>query len=103
MITHFILMSSSYYIGKRIVLDLTNVKDVQTFRQIIQSVKKECGNDVSITTHIIETDSKKFDSVKKVDRFFNDVYLVKNLNEFIKLVRKDRKLEAMDVAKYILT
>ena len=76
---------------------------MQTFRQIIQSVKKECGNDVSITTHIIETDSKKFDSVKKVDRFFNDVYLVTNLNEFIKLVRKDRKLEAMDVAKYILT
>lgn len=102
MTTHFIIMSSSYTMGKRIALDIIN-SDIAFLRQTIDKVKKECGEDVSITTHILQTVSPNFKSVIKYDLFFKDVYLVKDIDEFIKLIRQDRVLKGIDVAKYILS
>lgn len=103
MTTHFILMSSSYSMGKRIALDFTETSDILSLRQVIDKIKNECGEGVSITIHTIQTKSQDFKSVRQFDLFFKNVYLVKSLDEFINLIKQDRVLKGVDVAKYILS
>ena len=63
----------------------------------------ECGKDVSISTHMIQAEDTTWVSVCKADHFFKDVEVIDNLDKFIKLIKKDRKLEGIDIAKiYII-
>ena len=39
----------------------------------------------------------------KKDKYFEDLILVNDYNDFIKVVGEDRTLTAFDIAKYILT
>lgn len=104
MITHYIIMSSSYSKGKRIALDnLLKEKDYEKLRNIVQDIVKECGRDVSLSTHFIQTDSESFESVIEKDPFFKGVEVIESKEEFIKLIKKDRTLKGLDVAKYILS
>ena len=105
MATHYILMSSSYTLGKRIALDylLDKESDFDEVKDIFNIITKECGKDVSISTHFVETDSKLWSSVAEKDYFFKDVELIKKLDKFIKLIQDDRVLKGLDVAKYILS
>lgn len=41
--------------------------------------------------------------MQEADYFFKDIKLVKTVEEFIKLIQRDRKLEGIDIAKYILS
>ena len=105
MVTHFIFMSSSYSLGTRIALDYI-IKDEDIQEQIekhFHTIIKECGRDVSISTHMIQAENETWESVYKADHFFKDVKIIENLQEFIKLIQKDRKIEGVDVAKYILS
>lgn len=104
MITHYILMSSSYSLGKRIALDyiLEQETDYTKMKEILDTIIKTCGKDVSISTHFVETELKSWDSVVNKDHFFKDVKLINDLDEFIKLIKKDRVINGLDVAKYIL-
>ena len=104
MITHYIIMSSSYSQGKRIALDylLDEKADYTKLRKIISIITERCGKDVSISTHFIETDSKSWKSVYEKDYFFKEVELIDNIENFIELIQKDRVLIGLDVAKYIL-
>lgn len=104
MVTHCIIMSSSYSNGTRIAVDYivnenTTKEDLKCRLSVIIN---SCGKDVSISTHMIQTDSSDFDSVRKKDSFFDDVELIGTLDEFISLIKKDRELLGIDVAKYIL-
>lgn len=105
MVRHFILMSSSYTLGKRIALDYIQEKesDYAEVKNILNTITKECGQDVSISTHSIQTESKSWASVGEKDHFFKDVELIKKLDKFIKLIQDDRVLKGLDVAKYILS
>lgn len=105
MVTHFIFMSSSYSLGTRIALDYI-VIDMSVQEQIkvhLDRIKRECGKDVSISTHMIQTANEKWESVCQADHFFKDVEVIENLDKFIKLIQKDRNLQGIDVAKYILS
>lgn len=110
MITHYIIMSSSYSKGKRIALDYPikekkeEIEEIefQKLRKIFFSIAKECGNDVSISTHFVQTDSLDWRSIVDKDHFFKDVEVVSSVDEFIKLIKNDRILIGLDVAKYIL-
>lgn len=51
---------------------------------------------------MIQAESTDWESVCKADHFFKDVKVIETLEKFIKLIQKDRKLEGIDVAKYIL-
>lgn len=105
MVTHFIFMSSSYSMGTRIALDFI-VEDEKTqikLKQDLDRIINECGKDVSISTHMIQAEDTSWQSVCEADHFFKGVKVIKNLNEFIKLIKKDRELEGIDIAKYILS
>jgi uncharacterized phage-associated protein len=96
-------MSSSYSLGTRIAIDYA-VEEIQTgdLTERLRKITKECGDDVSISSHFIETDAADWKSVYKKDKFFKDVKLIEDINEFILLINEDRLLKGIDVAKYIL-
>ncbi len=105
MITHFIFMSSSYSLGTRIALDFI-VEEASVQEELktdLDTIIKRCGRDVSISTHMIQAEDETWESVCRADHFFKDIKVIKTLEEFIKLIQKDRKLEGIDIAKYILS
>ncbi len=105
MITHYIIMSSSYSEGKRIALDYAIDDEVEyiQLKTILSKITEKCGKDVSISTHFVQTDSKNWSSVVEKDYFFKDVKVIDTVGQFIKLINKDRLLIGLDVAKYILS
>ena len=105
MVTHFIFMSSSYSMGTRIALDyIVTDKNVQEeLKQHLDKIIKKCGKDVSISTHMIQADNESWKSVCEADHFFKDVKVISSIDKFIQLILKDRNLEGIDVAKYILS
>lgn len=104
MITHYIVMSSSYTKGKRIALDylLDEKVDYTMLKDIISTIIDKCGKDVSISTHFVQTDSESWSSVYEKDHFFKDVEVIGSVEKFIELIQQDRVLLGLDVAKYIL-
>lgn len=105
MVTHFIFMSSSYSLGTRIALDyiVTDSSVQEELKCYLDKIIKECGKDVSISTHMLQADDETWESVCIADHFFKDVKVIETIDKFIKLIQKDRKLEGIDVAKYILS
>lgn len=104
MITHYIIMSSSYSRGKRIALsNIVKEKDYMELKEIVQDITEKCGKDVSLSTHFVQTDSESWKSVVYKDHFFKGVEVIESKEEFIKLIQEDRILTGLDVAKYILS
>lgn len=104
MITHYIIMSSSYSKGKRIALNYLVDKNSEyaKLKEILVIITEICGKDVSVSTHFVQTDSESWESVVEKDHFFKDVEVIDSISEFVKLIQEDRKLKGIDVAKYIL-
>ena len=104
MVTHFIFLSSSYSLGTRIAIDYIVTDDCvqRKVKTDFDKILKECGKDVSISTHMIQADDTTWKSVCVADHFFKDVKVIYSIDKFIKLIKKDRKLEGIDVAKYVL-
>lgn len=102
---HFIILSSSYSEGTRIAMDfIVEQPEVKNkINYVVKRIKQQCGNDVSLSTHFIETSSKSWESVVATDNFFDGVKLLKSDAEFISLIQKDRELNSLSVAKYILS
>lgn len=73
------------------------------FYQTVEKIKQECGSDTSISIHSIEASSEMWDSVVAEDSFFEDVFVVKTVDEFIRVIQMDRTLSGLDIAKYILS
>lgn len=105
MIAHFIFTSSSYSKGERIALDNIISKDIdkKDLHVILKKITDKCGEDVSISTHLIHTEDESWKSVQDIDHFFKNVKLIKNVDDFIDLINLDREIKGIDVAKYILS
>ena len=105
MIKHFIILASSYSLRKRIAIDYYSEKslNMDLIQKDIDYISSKCGNDVPISTHFIQTEKLGWDNVGKLDKFFENVELIKSLDEFAEILLKDRELIGFDVAKYILT
>lgn len=105
MVTHFIFISSSYSLGTRIALDyiIEDAAAQNILKENLDRIIQECGNDVSISTHMIQAKDETWQSVCNADYYFKDVKVLDTLDEFITLIQKDRKLKGIDVAKYILS
>ena len=64
MITHYIIMSSSYSKGKRIALDyIVHEDEYMKLKEVMSKIIKKCGKDVSVSTHFVQTDSESWNSV----------------------------------------
>ena len=98
--THHIILSSSYSLGKRICVDFYDNTD---FNSAIKKIINKCGSDVSLSIHIIQTDSKDWKSVTKDNPFWTDVMKFDIVDKFIETIKKDRTLTALDVTKYIIS
>ena len=97
-------MSSSYSKGTRIALDFTGEKTEPEFISAIkEKIITECGDDVSLSSHSFCLDSDTWEAVLEHDSFFEKVEVIKKLDDFIKLIKKDRELSGLDVARYILS
>ena len=105
MVTHFIFMSSSYSLGTRIALDYIVIGEgiQDELMGNLDRIMEECGHDVSISTHRIQAKDDSWESVCEADQYFIDVKVIEDIDEFIKLIQKDRELQGIDVAKYILS
>ena len=104
MFTHYIIMASAYSIGKRMVLDycLDETRE-EKIHEDFSYIEKAYGSDIPVSTHTIQTNSRDFDSVRKLDKFFADTKLIKTKEEFVDLLLKDKELIGLDVAKYVLS
>lgn len=102
---HFIILSSSYSEGTRIAMDfvIESPEVKSEINDVVKRITEKCGNDVSLSTHFLETSSKSWESVVVADDFFEGVKLIGTDSEFISLIQKDRKLNSLSVAKYILS
>jgi uncharacterized phage-associated protein len=97
-------MSSSYSTGARIALDFSGkVLTPENVATTISAIKNECGADVSLSTHFIDTEGQSWENVVAADGFFRGVNCISSLKEFISLIKKDLVLSGTDIAKYILT
>ena len=105
MVKHFIIMVSAYSIGKRIAIDYSSEDELQMndIKKDIEYIKKECGDDVPISTHFIQTEDFGWNKVAELDKFFENVELIDTKEKFVIILKKDRVLSGMDVARYILT
>ena len=65
MVTHFIFLSSSYSLGTRIAMDymVTDDSIQEKLKTDLDKILKECGKDVSISTHMIQADDATWKSV----------------------------------------
>lgn len=105
MAKHYIIMSSSYTDGARVALDITEetLLNSGAISEIIKAIKASCGEDVPLSTHLIETESDDWTSVVLYDPFFEDVECAKSAGEFSERIKKSRDLTGLDVASYILS
>lgn len=102
---HYVIISSSYSSGTRIALDITieGKSDKQKVIDVSKQILDSCGKDTPIATHLIDTTSSSWKSVIEADSFFKDIKLISDVSEFIALILKDKTLDSVSVAKYILT
>lgn len=102
MFNHCIILGSAYSIKTRIVLHYVNI-NAKEMKEKIDYIINKCGNDISISTHYIKTDEDTWASVVKYDKYFLDVKLISDVEEFSDLILCDRNLNGLDVAKYIIS
>ena len=105
MINHYIVMASAYSIGKRIVLDYHSESElpIEQITKDINYINEFCGTDIALSSHLIQTESTSWESVENKDNSFKDALVIKDKEEFTKILFEDRYLKGTDVAKYILS
>ena len=105
MVRHFIIMSSSYSMGTRIAYDITDPKlwNSASITAMLEEIKALCGNDVPLSTHMVEAADASWAAVQRYDPFFETVFCMDSLREFAETIEKDRTLTGRDVAVYILS
>lgn len=64
-----------YTDGTRVVLDFTEDRllNNEAIAKIIQDIKQNCGEDVPLSTHLIETESESWASVAEYDPFLKEL------------------------------
>lgn len=101
---HFIAISSSYSQGHRIGWHYSSEErlDLGVIKNFMKTVEKECG-ELQFAVHKLSTESTDFESVVRKDKFFEDVVSTSSVSSFIELLKMDKVLSAVDIAKFILT
>ena len=101
MYNHCIILGSAYSIRSRIALHYVNLTS-EKMKEKIDYITNKCGSDISISTHYLMTDKDTWKSVVDYDKYFLDVKLLSDVEEFSNLILCDRDLDGLDVARYII-
>lgn len=104
MYEHFIVLGESYRKGKRIayhhyaegMIDQNFFEEFKSYRQTLDS-------NLSYAVHRLFTESGSFESVIAMDSYFEGVKIYDTREEFFKEITEDKKISAVDIAKYLLT
>lgn len=107
-VTHIILISSAYSLGKRIALHYTDELNAskEFFTEIqkdVDKIKEVCGEDLNLGSHCFKTDSTSWQSVLDNDCYFEGIVVIDSLDEFINLIQIGRSTNGLTIAKYILS
>ncbi|WP_270342352.1 Panacea domain-containing protein [Lactococcus lactis] len=102
MYQHFILIASSYTEGTRIGFHLSAEKQIE--KSIIEDKMMRISqiNRDDVGVHSFMTDSQDWESVIKLDSFFEDVIVCPSFEKFEEALMFDSKISAIDVAKFFL-
>ena len=102
MYQHFILVASSYTEGTRIGFHLSEKNQIE--KSIIEDKMKRISqiNREDVGVHSLMTDSPKWESVIKLDSFFEDIMVCQSFDKFEELLTSDSKITAIDIAKFFL-
>lgn len=100
MTKHYIIMGSSYKMGKRIAMDFTNY-DTEYLKAVMKKIRSKCGR-VPLSSHSISTESSEWCSVVELDAYFENVLIIETVDEFIDIIKEDSKLISTDISSYIL-
>ncbi len=105
MVKHIIFLSSSYTQKERIAyhIPLMSEADLDKAKKVQMELKKKIAGKTQYSIYSVTTKDESWQSVVELDRFYADVRKVSELNDFVKLIIKDLQLEALDVAKYIIS
>ena len=99
---HQIILSSSYSTRTRIGLDY--VDDQDGFDGAVALIRGAYGGKpVPFSVHAMSTDSGSWESIVQKDPYFDDVKIIRTVDEFVELVSRERYLKGIDVARYILS
>lgn len=100
MIKHLIILGSSYSTGERIGLHYAGT-NMAKYEKQYQKLEQKYSYFLSF--HLVETPSDSWESVINKDAFFKNVKLIPNTRLFAKLIDKNKEINGLDVANYILT
>lgn len=103
MFKHFIAVSSVYSEGIRMAWHYTAEKyDANVVQDFLKLLKKKHG-EIQLGIHRMSTNSPDWDSVLEADSYFKDLIVVEDYHKFIDIIKVEQKLDALDVAKFILS
>lgn len=105
MIRHCVIIGSSYTTGCRIALHYTSdgMLPIDKIQADIKYIYAKVGKGASIAPHFVSIEKSGFSDLAKYDKFFEGVKVIDDIEEFIRLLILDRKLNGLDVARYILS
>lgn len=100
---HYIIISTSFTLGTRIALHYVekNFVNESKIAEAIDSLQKRKKMDIGIQSLFLE--DKDWESVVEFDSFFGDIKVYASLEEFIKVLKLDELITALDIAKYFLS
>lgn len=102
MFEHIVLFSSSYRTRRRIGWHYSE-KEIP--REVLNNILKQTLEVISepkYAVHRLITGSPTWDSVVKLDSYFEDIHIFDSLDDFLSEMKKDSQITALDVAKFLL-
>lgn len=104
MVRHFIIIASSYKMKKRIAVDFIYTKESkQDIAETLQRIKKECGQEIQISTHSMVSETKEWQSVVEADPFFDDIAVLDSIEQFIMYANQNKMLTGNEIGEYVLS
>ena len=102
---HYIFLANSFSRGSRIAYDIIveNEERTEQVSGLRARIKEECGTNSCVALHSIVCSHNDWESVQKENPFFRNVELFTDVDEFVKILKNEQELRAIDVAAYILS
>ena len=105
MINHYIILADGWSVSSRIALHYTfdGKIDGDAFRSDVKHIQNCYKRDLAtITVHTCQSKSKNWESVVEKDPFFKNILVLNDVDEFIKILKKNENPRSDVISQYIL-